>query len=178
VLWLTPAILSTQEAEIRRIMIQGQLRQKVHKIPYQPIKSGHGGTGLSLSCLGSINRTMHQPRHKLRLSSEKYLKQKVLGAWLKWQSTYLPNIRNSIQPSVPLKRNKYINGNTIKLIKNEGLPSDFKKKKTTQKLQTSGAKATESRSNSRECKASLEVMLGRCSVHFTFVKCTRGSEVH
>jgi hypothetical protein len=29
--WLTPAILATQEAEIRRITIQSQLGQTIHK---------------------------------------------------------------------------------------------------------------------------------------------------
>jgi hypothetical protein len=29
--WLTPAILATQEAEIRRITVQSQLGQTVHK---------------------------------------------------------------------------------------------------------------------------------------------------
>jgi hypothetical protein len=33
VLWLTPEILATQDAEIRRIMAQGQLWQKVSKAP-------------------------------------------------------------------------------------------------------------------------------------------------
>jgi hypothetical protein len=29
--WLMPVILATQEAEIRRITVQSQLRQRVHK---------------------------------------------------------------------------------------------------------------------------------------------------
>jgi hypothetical protein len=37
-LWLTPAILATQEAEIKRVVVLGQPRQKVHKIPSQLIK--------------------------------------------------------------------------------------------------------------------------------------------
>jgi hypothetical protein len=33
--WLTPIILATQEAEIRRITVQCQPREKVHKTPSQ-----------------------------------------------------------------------------------------------------------------------------------------------
>jgi hypothetical protein len=29
--WLTPVTLATQEAEIRRILVQSQLREKLHK---------------------------------------------------------------------------------------------------------------------------------------------------
>jgi hypothetical protein len=35
--WLTPVILATWEAEIRRIAVRGQTRQKVQETPYQPI---------------------------------------------------------------------------------------------------------------------------------------------
>jgi hypothetical protein len=52
-----PVILATPEMEIRRIMVQGQLGQKVHKAPSQPIKAGCGGM---CTChpgqTGSINR--------------------------------------------------------------------------------------------------------------------------
>jgi hypothetical protein len=41
--WLTPVILATWEAEIRRIMVRGQPRQKVGKTPSQPIKSWEQG---------------------------------------------------------------------------------------------------------------------------------------
>jgi hypothetical protein len=36
--WLKPAILAIQEAQIRRIVVQAQPRQKVLEIPSQPIK--------------------------------------------------------------------------------------------------------------------------------------------
>jgi hypothetical protein len=35
--WLTPVPLATWEAEVRRLAIQGQLTQKVHETPSQPI---------------------------------------------------------------------------------------------------------------------------------------------
>jgi hypothetical protein len=44
--WLMPAILATWEAEIRRIMVQGQIGQKVHKTLSQ-LKVGCGGSCLS-----------------------------------------------------------------------------------------------------------------------------------
>jgi hypothetical protein len=47
VLWLTPVILTTWEVEIRRIMVQGHLRQKVHENLSQPIKKGCGVMHLS-----------------------------------------------------------------------------------------------------------------------------------
>jgi hypothetical protein len=36
--WLTPAILTTREVEIRRIEVWGQPWQKVQENPLQPIK--------------------------------------------------------------------------------------------------------------------------------------------
>jgi hypothetical protein len=37
--WLTPVILAFGEAEIRRIVVQGQPQPKVQEIPSEPIKS-------------------------------------------------------------------------------------------------------------------------------------------
>jgi hypothetical protein len=37
-IWLTPIILATLEAEIRKILVQGQLRQKVSETPSQQIR--------------------------------------------------------------------------------------------------------------------------------------------
>jgi hypothetical protein len=45
--WLTPVILVTCEAEIGRIVVQGQSKQKVSKTPAQPI------VGCSGTCLSS-----------------------------------------------------------------------------------------------------------------------------
>jgi hypothetical protein len=44
--WLTPVILATWEAEIRRMLVPGQPRQKVKEIPSQPI-SAHNSLHLS-----------------------------------------------------------------------------------------------------------------------------------
>jgi hypothetical protein len=44
-LWLTPIILATQEAEIKRIVVQSQLGQIVHEILSQKKKKNHK-TGL------------------------------------------------------------------------------------------------------------------------------------
>jgi hypothetical protein len=49
-------MLATQEVEIRRIIVQDQPEQKVHKIPYQPM-AGCGGLYLSSQLWrGSISR--------------------------------------------------------------------------------------------------------------------------
>jgi hypothetical protein len=45
--WLTPVILATWEAEIRRILFGGQHLQNVGEIPSKLIKPRHGGTHLS-----------------------------------------------------------------------------------------------------------------------------------
>jgi hypothetical protein len=44
--WLTPIILATWKAEIRRVTVGGQSRQKVRGVPSQPIKAGCGGMHL------------------------------------------------------------------------------------------------------------------------------------
>jgi hypothetical protein len=44
---LTPVISAIQEAEIRRIIVQVQLRKKVSETPSQQKKSEHGGMHLS-----------------------------------------------------------------------------------------------------------------------------------
>jgi hypothetical protein len=49
---VTPVILTTQEVEIRRIAIQVQTVQKVHKTPSQSIKTGHGTVHLSSQLCG------------------------------------------------------------------------------------------------------------------------------
>jgi hypothetical protein len=42
--WFTTVILATQQAEIRRITVQGQPRQKVDEISFQSIKSIYAGS--------------------------------------------------------------------------------------------------------------------------------------
>jgi hypothetical protein len=37
--WLTPVILTTREAEIRRTAVRGRPSKKVHKTPSQPTRS-------------------------------------------------------------------------------------------------------------------------------------------
>jgi hypothetical protein len=43
--WYMPVIPATHEAEIRRIKVQGQPRQKFNVIPFQQV-IGHGGINL------------------------------------------------------------------------------------------------------------------------------------
>jgi hypothetical protein len=50
--WLVPIILATQEMEIRRIVTQGQPRQKVSETPSQPIKAGQSGACLTSQLCG------------------------------------------------------------------------------------------------------------------------------
>jgi hypothetical protein len=38
--WLTLIILITWEVEMGRVVVQGQLMQKIHETPPQPIKAG------------------------------------------------------------------------------------------------------------------------------------------
>jgi hypothetical protein len=45
--WLTPKILTTWEAEIGRIMVPGQSRQKNFRLHLERKKAGHGGVHLS-----------------------------------------------------------------------------------------------------------------------------------
>jgi hypothetical protein len=40
--WLKSVIQATQEEDTRRIMVQGQPRQKVSETPSQPVKAGYG----------------------------------------------------------------------------------------------------------------------------------------
>jgi hypothetical protein len=47
-----PIILATQEAEIRRILVQGQPGQGVFEMLSQPIKTRCGGTPLSFQLHG------------------------------------------------------------------------------------------------------------------------------
>jgi hypothetical protein len=51
--WLTPVILATQEAEIRRIVIQSQSRQIVHKTLSRknPSQKRVGGVAQVIKCL-------------------------------------------------------------------------------------------------------------------------------
>jgi hypothetical protein len=49
-------ILATQEAEIRKIMVQGHLGQKVSKNPYQPVKLCVVAPACDLSYVGSRTR--------------------------------------------------------------------------------------------------------------------------
>jgi hypothetical protein len=86
--WLTPVILATGEAEIRKIEFRGQSRQKVIETPSQPVKAGHGGTPLSSSYSGGI-----QPRLMAQagpgINARPYLKnnqtKKGLEMWFQWK---------------------------------------------------------------------------------------------
>jgi hypothetical protein len=82
-----PVILATWEAEIRKIVIPSQHRQKkVHKSPLQQKKAGPGGA----TCHSSDGRKCHIEGWWFRLAwaktktqSPKQLEQKGLETWLK-----------------------------------------------------------------------------------------------
>jgi hypothetical protein len=59
--WPMPVILATWEAEIRRIVVQGQHRQGIHQTPSQPI-TGHSGMHLSEGCAEGWHREDHGSR--------------------------------------------------------------------------------------------------------------------
>jgi hypothetical protein len=65
--WFLPVILTTWEAEIGRIIVQGQPRQKVCKTPFKPI-AGHSSIHLSFQSVqtAKVERLMvpGQPRQK------------------------------------------------------------------------------------------------------------------
>jgi hypothetical protein len=44
--WLKPVIPATQDAEIRRIEVQGQPGQKVHETPSKPMAGRLGNSGV------------------------------------------------------------------------------------------------------------------------------------
>jgi hypothetical protein len=76
-------ILATQEAEIQRIRIQGQIMQKVCKTPSQSIKAEGGGLILSSHlCSKQKDGSPGWPGHKCE---SPYLKiqQEEMVAWLK-----------------------------------------------------------------------------------------------
>jgi hypothetical protein len=82
--WLMPINLDTQEVEIRRITVQGQPRQKVHKIPPQQktldmvVHSCHSNIG------SIIRRTVVQAGLcKKQDSFSKRTITKRVEAWLK-----------------------------------------------------------------------------------------------
>jgi hypothetical protein len=52
--WLTPIILATWEAEIKRIVVHVQTRQKVIKTPSQPL-AGHDSTPAIPAMMGNLN---------------------------------------------------------------------------------------------------------------------------
>jgi hypothetical protein len=54
--WLTPVILATREAEIRRIMVWGQPGQKVHKTPISINSWAWWHVPVTQATAGSLNR--------------------------------------------------------------------------------------------------------------------------
>jgi hypothetical protein len=61
--WLTPAILATREAEIRKIMVQSQPRQIVHKTLSQKNRTQKGlAEWLKVKALSSNPRTSKKKR--------------------------------------------------------------------------------------------------------------------
>jgi hypothetical protein len=83
--WVTPVILATQEAEIRRTAVQSQPRQIVCKILSQKSTSQKSAGGGS-RCRPWVQALVLQKKEKTRL-----------WVWFKWQSTSLASARSWVQ---------------------------------------------------------------------------------
>jgi hypothetical protein len=80
--------LATWEAEIRRIMVQGQPRQKVSKTPSQPISWAKW----HMTVIPISTNRITVPG-KMQNPIQKITKTKRVRAWLKWKSTHLASTR-------------------------------------------------------------------------------------
>jgi hypothetical protein len=82
-----PIILATQEAEIRKIVVQSQPRQIVHETLSQKNPSQKRAGGVAQGTDLEFKLQEHKKREKK--------KKQLFGlwAWLKWQSACLASIR-------------------------------------------------------------------------------------
>jgi hypothetical protein len=62
--WLTPIILATQEADIRRIMVQSQPKQIVHKTLSQKHSSQKRTSGVTQGVSPEFKPQYHQKKEK------------------------------------------------------------------------------------------------------------------
>jgi hypothetical protein len=103
--WFMSVILATQEVEIRRIMVQGQPRQKVGESPSPP-KAGHGDLCLSSQLFKRSKQEDYGPGWTGQKLWRPYPKNNQSKKGMGGVAQVVAGIRPQIQTPVPQKKKK------------------------------------------------------------------------